>query len=49
LAGIPKPMNPSSTLSNLRSRRGFLTSTGRGEVRLTIQGENYVAHALGVE
>jgi hypothetical protein len=49
LAGIPKPTNPSSTLSNLRSRRGFLSSAGRGEVRLTIQGENFVAHGLGVE
>ena len=49
LAGIPKPLNPSSTLNNLRSRRGFLISTGRGEVRLTIQGENFVAHELGAD
>lgn len=49
LAGIPKPTNPSSTLSNLRSRRGFLSSAGRGEVRLTIQGENFVTHHLGME
>lgn len=48
-AGIPKPLNPSSSINNLRSRRGFLTSAGRGAVRLTIQGENFVAHELGVE
>jgi hypothetical protein len=49
LAGIPKPLNPNSTLNNVRTRRGFLTSAGRGEVRLTIQGENFVAHELGAD
>jgi hypothetical protein len=46
-AGLPKPNNAASTLSNLKARRGFLQSGGRGTYKLTVQGENFVAHQMG--
>jgi hypothetical protein len=48
-AGIPKPNNAASTMSNLKARRGFLQSVGRGAYRLTVQGENFVAHEMGAK
>ena len=46
-AGLPKPTNATSTISNLKTRRGFLHSVGRGAYRLTVQGENFVLHEMG--
>jgi hypothetical protein len=48
-AGVPKPSNVNSTISNLKGRRGFLVSAGRGAVKLSVPGENFVKFTLGVE
>jgi hypothetical protein len=48
-AGIPKPNNAASTLGNLKVRRGFVQTASRGAYKLTVQGENFVAHQMGTQ
>lgn len=48
-AGIPKPNNAASTLGNLKVRRGFVQTASRGAYKLTVQGENFIAHEMGIQ